>query len=43
MPCSLEHDGRAGSYTLEFSHYEVVPGNVQQDIVAQTKVKADDS
>ena len=35
--------GGQGSYTLEFSHYEVVPGNVQQDIVSQTKVKVENS
>ena len=35
--------GGQGSYTLEFSHYEVVPGNVQQNIVSQTKVKVEDS
>jgi elongation factor G len=26
--------GGQGSYTMEFSHYEAVPGNVQQQIVA---------
>lgn len=25
--------GGQGSYTMEFSHYEVVPGNVQKDII----------
>ena len=25
--------GGQGSYTMEFSHYEAVPGNVQQQIV----------
>jgi len=24
---------------MEFAHYDVVPGNVQQQIVAQAKVK----
>jgi elongation factor G len=31
--------GGQGSYTMEFAHYDVVPGNVQQQIVAQAKVK----
>ena len=35
--------GGQGSYTLEFSHYEVVPGNVQQEIVSKSKVSEDDS
>ena len=35
--------GGQGSYTLEFSHYEAVPGNVQQEIVAQSKVAEDDA
>jgi elongation factor G len=32
-----------GSYTMEFSHYDQVPGNVQQQIVAKAaKVKDED-
>jgi elongation factor G len=31
-----------GSYTMEFSHYDVVPGNVQQLIVSKAKVAADE-
>jgi elongation factor G len=27
-----------GSYTMEFSHYDQVPGNIQQQIVAKAKV-----
>ncbi|HJT79277.1 MAG TPA: elongation factor G [Gemmataceae bacterium] len=27
-----------GSYTMEFSHYDLVPGNVQQQIVSKAKV-----
>ena len=27
--------GGQGSYTMEFSHYDVVPGNVQQEIIAK--------
>ncbi|MCA9230755.1 MAG: elongation factor G [Planctomycetales bacterium] len=34
--------GGQGSYTMEFSHYEVVPGNVQQDIISQAKLKEDE-
>lgn len=30
--------GGQGSYTFEPSHYEVVPGNEQQKIVASAKV-----
>ncbi|HEV3144246.1 MAG TPA: elongation factor G [Gemmataceae bacterium] len=31
-----------GSFTMEFSHYDQVPGNVQQQIVAKSKVAADE-
>jgi elongation factor G len=31
--------GGQGSYTMEFSRYDVVPGNVQQQIIAQAKIK----
>ena len=34
--------GGQGSYTMEFSHYDVVPGNVQQQIIAQSKLKDDE-
>jgi elongation factor G len=27
-----------GSYTMEFSHYDIVPGNVQQQIVSKAKM-----
>jgi elongation factor G len=30
--------GGQGSYSVEFSHYEQVPPNVQQQLVAQHKV-----
>ena len=33
--------GGQGSYTIEFSHYDVVPPNVQQQVVAQYKHKVD--
>ncbi len=29
--------GGRGSYSLEFSHYEQVPGNVQQQVIADSK------
>ena len=29
--------GGQGSYTMELSHYENVPGNVQQQIIDQAK------
>lgn len=31
-----------GSYTMEFSHYDAVPGNVQQQIVSKAKVEKDE-
>jgi elongation factor G len=31
-----------GSYTMEFSHYETVPPNIQAQIVAKAKVAADE-
>jgi elongation factor G len=31
-----------GSYTMEFSHYDLVPGNVQQQIVSKSKVAAEE-
>lgn len=31
-----------GSYTMEFSHYDIVPGNVQQQIVSKAKMAADE-
>jgi elongation factor G len=31
-----------GSYTMEFSHYDQVPGNVQQQIVSKAKVAAEE-
>ena len=34
--------GGQGSYTMEFSHYEVVPGNVQQEIISKAKLKDDE-
>jgi elongation factor G len=34
--------GGQGSYTLEFSHYDVVPPNVQQEILAKAKVEEEE-
>jgi elongation factor G len=34
--------GGQGSYTMEFSHYDVVPGNVQQQIIAKATVKEEE-
>ena len=34
--------GGMGSYTMEFSHYDVMPSNVQQDVIAKSKVKDDE-
>ncbi len=34
--------GGQGSYALEFSHYDLVPPNVQQDIVAKAKKTVDE-
>jgi elongation factor G len=31
-----------GAYSIEFSHYDVVPGNVQQQIVSKAKVAHDE-
>jgi elongation factor G len=31
--------GGQGSYTMEFSHYDIMPANVQQEIIAKSKVK----
>jgi elongation factor G len=31
-----------GSYTMDFSHYDVVPGNVQQQIVSKAKLAKDE-
>jgi elongation factor G len=34
--------GGQGSYTMEFSHFEPVPGNVQADILAKVNLKAEE-
>jgi elongation factor G len=34
--------GGRGSYTIEFSHYDVVPGNVMQEIIAKAQMKEEE-
>ena len=34
--------GGRGSYSIELSHYDVVPGNVMQEIIARSKVKEEE-
>ena len=34
--------GGQGSYTVEFANYDVVPPNVQQQVVAQYNPKAEE-
>ena len=34
--------GGQGSYTMEFSHYDAMPANIQQEIMAKSKVQDDD-
>ena len=34
--------GGRGSYTMEFARYDVVPGNVQQQVIAQAMVKEEE-
>lgn len=34
--------GGQGSYTMEFSHYDPVPGNVQAEILSKAKVKVEE-
>ena len=34
--------GGRGSYTIEFSHYDVVPGNVLQEIIAKATMKEEE-
>ncbi|HUT10707.1 MAG TPA: elongation factor G [Thermoguttaceae bacterium] len=34
--------GGQGSYAIEFSHYDVVPGNVQQEIIAKAALKEEE-
>jgi elongation factor G len=34
--------GGLGSYTMEFSHYDVMPPNVQQDVISKAQLAEDD-
>ncbi|MCA9119859.1 MAG: elongation factor G [Planctomycetaceae bacterium] len=34
--------GGQGSYHMEFSHYDVMPGNIQQEVMAKFKVEDED-
>ena len=34
--------GGQGSFTMEFSHYDVVPGNIQQEVMSKAKLKEDE-
>jgi elongation factor G len=34
--------GGQGSYTMEFDHYEVMPANVQQEIISKTKLEEEE-
>jgi elongation factor G len=34
--------GGRGSYSIEFSHYDVVPGNVMQEIIAKAQMKEEE-
>ena len=34
--------GGQGSYSLELSHYDVVPGNVQQEIISKAQMKEEE-
>jgi elongation factor G len=34
--------GGQGSYAIEFSHYDVVPGNILQEIIAKAQVKEEE-
>ena len=34
--------GGQGSYTMEFSHYDVMPANVQQEIMAKAKLQEEE-
>ena len=34
--------GGQGSYSIEFSHYDIVPANVQQEIIAKAQMKEEE-
>ena len=34
--------GGQGSYTMDFSHYDVMPPNVMQEIIAKSKLEEEE-
>ena len=34
--------GGQGSYSIEFARYDVVPGNIQQEIIAKAELQEDE-
>jgi elongation factor G len=34
--------GGQGSYSMEFSHYDIMPGNIQQNIISKSKVEEEE-
>jgi elongation factor G len=34
--------GGMGSYTMEFSHYDSMPSNIQHDVIAKATMKEDE-
>jgi elongation factor G len=34
--------GGQGSYTMDFSHYDAMPGNVQQEIISKAKMQEEE-
>ena len=38
-PNSLQHDGRAGELTMDFSHYDVMAPNVMQEVIGKSKLE----
>ncbi|MDP6444809.1 MAG: elongation factor G, partial [Pirellulaceae bacterium] len=34
--------GGQGSYTMDFNHYDVMPSNIQQEVIARSKLQEDD-
>ena len=34
--------GGMGSYTMEFSHYDVMPPNIQQDVISKAQLKEEE-
>lgn len=34
--------GGQGSFTMDFSHYDAMPANVQQDIISKAKLQEEE-